>query len=117
MRELTLFVDWFLARHWQVEPTDGELDGWDEVCATLLRWVLDQPQVFCHRDYMPRNLLNAEPNPGITDTQNAVIGPNSYDPGCLFRDPFQISPTQQSDHCLEQYRQRAAAAALPTPPS
>lgn len=117
MRELNLFVDWFLARHWQVEPTDGELDGWDEICATLLRWALDQPQVFCHRDYMPRNLLIAEPNPGIIDFQDAVIGPISYDPVCLFRDAFLSWPVEQSDRWLEDYRQRAAAAGLPVPAS
>ncbi len=113
MRELALFPDWFLARHWQVEPTDAEFDGWDHVCATLIRWALDQPQVFCHRDYMPRNLMVVEPNPGIIDFQDAVIGPVSYDPVCLYRDAFLSWPDEDVDHWLESYRQQGLAAGLP----
>ncbi|NEZ03282.1 phosphotransferase [Wenzhouxiangella sp. XN201] len=115
MRELALFPDWFLARHWQVDPTDGELDAWDLVCATLIRWALDQPQVFCHRDFMPRNLMVAEPNPGIIDFQDAVRGPISYDPVCLFRDAFLSWPPEQVDGWLEHYRNKALEAGLPVP--
>ncbi len=113
MAELALFPDWFLARHWQVEPTDGELDAWDMLCATLIRWALDQPQVFCHRDYMPRNLMVTNPNPGVIDFQDAVHGPISYDPVCLFRDAFLSWPEEQVDEWLEDYRLRALDAGLP----
>ena len=115
MRELALFTDWFLERHWRVEPTDGELDAWDLVCATLIRWALDQPQVFCHRDYMPRNLMMAEPNPGIIDFQDAVRGPISYDPVCLYRDAFLSWPNERVDAWLEDYRRKAVDAGLPAP--
>ncbi len=115
MRELALFPDWFLARHWRVEPTDGELDAWDLVCATLIRWALDQPQVFCHRDYMPRNLMVSEPNPGIIDFQDAVRGPVSYDPVCLYRDAFLSWPPGRVDAWLEDYRRKALDAGLPVP--
>lgn len=114
-RELDLFPDWFVSRHWQVEPTDGELDGWDLICATLVRWALDQPQVFCHRDYMPRNLMVAKPNPGIIDFQDAVRGPISYDPVCLFRDAFLSWPSERVDGWLEAYRRKARDAGLPVP--
>ncbi len=117
LRELALFTDWFLARHWQVEPTDEEFDAWDELCATLIRWALDQPQRFCHRDFMPRNLMLAEPNPGIIDFQDAVVGPISYDPVCLFRDAFLSWPPERVDAWLEDYRQRALIAGLPVPDS
>jgi N-acetylmuramate 1-kinase len=117
MRELDLFTDWFVRRHWQVEPTEAELDDWDQVCALLIRWALDQPQVFCHRDFMPRNLMRTEPNPGIIDFQDAVIGPISYDPVCLFRDAFLSWPAEQVDQWLESYRQQALAAGLPVPES
>jgi len=113
LSELSLFTDWFLARHWRVEPTDAELDEWDHVCATLIRWALDQPQVFCHRDYMPRNLMLATPNPGIIDFQDAVIGPISYDPVCLFRDAFLSWPEEKVDRWLEHFRSRASQAGLP----
>jgi aminoglycoside/choline kinase family phosphotransferase len=115
MRELALFPDWFLSRHWQVEPTEDELDTWDLVCATLIRWAVDQPQVFCHRDYMPRNLMLADPNPGIIDFQDAVRGPISYDPVCLYRDAFLSWPPDRVDAWLEDYRRRALDAGLPAP--
>lgn len=115
LRELALFPDWFLAHHWRVEPTEDELDAWDMSCALLLRWALDQPQVFVHRDYMPRNLLVARPNPGIIDFQDAVRGPISYDPVCLFRDAFLSWPVERADAWLEDWRQQAAAAGLPVP--
>jgi len=113
LRELGLFTDWFVARHWQVEPTDAELDAWDRVCALLIRWALDQPKVFCHRDFMPRNLMFSQPNPGIIDFQDAVIGPVSYDPVCLFRDAFLSWPNDRVDAWLESYRQRARATGIP----
>ena len=112
LRELNLFTDWFVTRHWQVEATEAELDAWDRICALLIRWALDQPKVFCHRDFMPRNLMLADPNPGIIDFQDAVVGPISYDPVCLFRDAFLSWPNERVDAWLEDYRQRALAAGL-----
>ncbi|MDT8448871.1 MAG: phosphotransferase [Wenzhouxiangellaceae bacterium] len=117
LAELALFPDWFLARHWRVEPTEAELDDWEMVCMTLIRWALDQPKVFCHRDFMPRNLMDCEPNPGILDFQDAVLGPIAYDPVCLFRDAFLSWPEERVDGWLEQYRLKAAAAGLPVPPA
>ena len=115
MRELDLFVDWFVRKHWQVEPSDDELDEWDHLSALLIRWALDQTQVFCHRDFMPRNLMVIEGGPGILDFQDAVVGPISYDPVCLFRDAFLSWPEPRVDAWLEAYRQRAIAAGLAVP--
>lgn len=115
LRELSLFPDWFVARHWGVEPTDPELDDWEMICMTLIRWALDQPKVFVHRDFMPRNLMVSDPNPGILDFQDAVLGPISYDPVCLFRDAFLSWPPVRVDAWLEDYRKRALADDLPVP--
>ena len=117
LSELQLFPDWFLDRHWQIEPTEAELDDWEMICMTLIRWALDQPKVFCHRDFMPRNLMKTQPNPGVLDFQDAAIGPISYDPVCLFRDAFISWPVEHVDRWLEDYRQRALAASLPVPES
>lgn len=115
LAELSLFPDWFLARHWRVEPTETELDDWELVCMTLIRWALDQPRVFCHRDFMPRNLMISDPNPGIIDFQDAVAGPISYDPVCLFRDAFLSWEAGFVDDRLERYRTQAADAGVPVP--
>jgi len=117
LQELALFPDWFLARHWQLEASDSELDDWDQLCALLIRWALDQPQVFCHRDFMPRNLMLSEPNPGIIDFQDAVLGPISYDPVSLFRDAYLSWPPDRVDAWLEGYRLRGIESGLPLPQS
>lgn len=115
LSELELFPEWFLARHWRVEPSEAERDAWELICMTLLRWALDQPRVFCHRDFMPRNLMQVDPNPGILDFQDAVLGPISYDPVCLFRDAFLSWPPAFVDARLEGYRRAALEAGLPVP--
>jgi hypothetical protein len=115
LAEVSLFIDWFVAEHWRVQPTESELDDWELVCMTLLRWSLDQPRVFCHRDFMPRNLMLSAPNPGILDFQDAVRGPIAYDPVCLFRDAFVSWPAERVDGWLEDYRNRALNAGLPVP--
>ncbi len=116
-QELALFPDWFLARHWQVEPTPAEQRTWAGVCEMLTRSALTQPQVFCHRDFMPRNLMVTEPNPGIIDFQDAVLGPITYDPVCLFRDAFLSWPEARVDGWLEEYRRAGQAFGLPMPES
>ena len=49
---------------------------------------LAQPSVYVHRDYMPRNLMVSDPNPGVLDFQDAVYGPITYDMVSLLRDAF-----------------------------
>ncbi|GAB4173017.1 MAG: N-acetylmuramate/N-acetylglucosamine kinase [Wenzhouxiangellaceae bacterium] len=113
--ELDLFVDWFLGRHWRVEPTVAELQDWDALCDCLILTMTGQPQVFCHRDFMPRNLMYCEPNPGIIDFQDALLGPLAYDAVCLFRDAFLSWPPARVEGWLEDYRRRALEAGLPVP--
>ena len=74
-----------------------------------------QPRVLVHRDYMPRNLMISEPNPGVLDFQDAVLGPVSYDITSLFKDAFLSWPEPQVQAWLEDYwgRARAAGVALP----
>ena len=115
--ELALFTDWFLARHWQVEASADELADWDGLCNLLIHSALAQPQVFCHRDFMPRNLMRCQPNPGVIDFQDALLGPISYDPVCLFRDAFLSWPPARVDAWLEQYRSEGLRFGLPLPDS
>lgn len=115
--EMALFTEWFLARHWRVELSADELADWDRLGDLLVDSALNQAQVFCHRDYMPRNLMISEPNPGIIDFQDAVLGPISYDPVSLFRDAFLSWPQERVDTWLESYRQSGRAVGLPLPES
>ncbi|QJX02925.1 phosphotransferase [Alcanivorax sp. IO_7] len=50
-------------------PPGLDLDGdrgrrLDAVFETLIEAALAQPRVFVHRDFMPRNLMVSDPNPG-----------------------------------------------------
>lgn len=87
-RELEIFRQWFLGSHLGVQLSPGEQAGWERVCDVLVANALEQPQVCVHRDYHSRNLMLAEPNPGILDFQDAVVGPVTYDLVSLLRDCY-----------------------------
>ena len=112
-RELDLFPDWYVARHLQRELTPAQRRTWATVCQQLIDSALAQPTVYVHRDYMPRNLMRATPNPGILDFQDAVEGPITYDLISLFKDAFWSWPAPQIDGWIAHYRDLAAAAGLP----
>ena len=114
-RELALFPDWYLARHRGITLEGRALASWTAVCAALIENALAQPRVFVHRDYMPRNLMLSDPNPGVLDHQDAVYGPIAYDPICLFKDAFLSWPEDRVERGLRLYHGRALAAGLPVP--
>ena len=87
-RELGIFREWFLGRHLGLELNPGERSAWDGVCDLLVANALEQPQVCVHRDYHSRNLMVVDPNPGILDFQDAVVGPVTYDLVSLLRDCY-----------------------------
>jgi hypothetical protein len=66
---------------------------------------------------MPRNLMVSEPNPGVIDFQDAVVGPVSYDPVCLFKDAFWSWPKAFVEAGLERYWGLARALQVPVPPT
>ncbi|HSQ60280.1 MAG TPA: phosphotransferase [Acidobacteriota bacterium] len=62
-RELQLFPDWCVQREFGVTWTDEQRATWQHLCDLLVQSALAQPRVAVHRDWMPRNLMIAEPNP------------------------------------------------------
>ena len=71
MRELQLFPDWYVAQHRGLVLTDAERQTLDQAFATIVAHNLSVPQVYVHRDYMPRNLLvNQAGSLGIVDFQD-----------------------------------------------
>jgi len=111
--EMALFPQWYVGRHLGAELTPDQAAALERVFGLLIASATAQPQVFVHRDYMPRNLMRSDPNPGVLDFQDAVIGPISYDVVSLLRDAF-ISWDEELvlDWCV-RYWERAAAAGLP----
>lgn len=114
-RELALFPDWYLAREVNLKLSPSQQQLWDKTCALLIDNAVNQTQVFVHRDFMPRNLMDSQPNPGILDFQDALWGPISYDITCLFKDAFLSWPLEQVDRWLEAYWNEARAAELKVP--
>ena len=115
-RELSLFPDWYLERHLAMTP-DADCRATLEAIGTrLVACALAQPQVYVHRDYMPRNLMLSDPNPGILDFQDAVFGPITYDVVSLFRDAFVSWDEARVREWVARYWEAAKRAALPVQP-
>ena len=116
-RELSLFPDWYLARHRGVTLTDKQQATLDNAFNLIVAHNLAAPSVFVHRDFMTRNLMAptlgtgvsslppegalaalgrpgggsdgaADAPLGVLDFQDAVYGPITYDIASLLRDAF-----------------------------
>ncbi|MGY2439092.1 aminoglycoside phosphotransferase family protein [Pseudomonas sp. SDO52101_S400] len=112
-RELELFPEWYVKRELGIEFDATQQQQWQQVSDLLIDSALAQPKVLVHRDYMPRNLMLSEPNPGVLDFQDAVYGPVTYDVTCLFKDAFLSWPEERVRGWLENYWQQASALNIP----
>lgn len=112
-RELQLFPEWYVQRHLGVELSPKQQAAWQRVSQLLIDSALAQPKVLVHRDYMPRNLMLSEPNPGVLDFQDAVYGPVTYDVTSLFKDAFLSWPEARVRAWLEDYWRQARAVGIP----
>ena len=114
-RDLDLFPQWYVGRHLGIELAPRQREALERVFRSILAANLAQPRVYVHRDYMPRNLMVCEPNPGILDFQDATYGPISYDIASLFRDAFVSWDEERVLDGTIRYWEKARAAALPVP--
>lgn len=113
LRELHLFPDWYVAKHLGVTLSEQQRAVLSAAFETILANNLAQPQVYVHRDYHSRNLMVAEPNPGILDFQDAVYGPITYDLVSLYRDAYIRWDEEQQLDWLIRYWEDARRARLP----
>src|SRR5712671_1473040 len=112
-REMNLFPEWYLSKHLKISPTQEQNRILENTFRLLVKSALAQPAVYVHRDYMPRNLMRSEPNPGVLDFQDAVHGPITYDIVSLLRDAFlSWEEGQVLDWCV-RYWEKAKRAGLP----
>ena len=86
--ECDLFADWYVARHLRLTLSAAQRQLLADMVKLIISRNVAQPAVYVHRDYMPRNLMVTEPNPGVIDFQDAVYGPITYDLVSLTRDAF-----------------------------
>jgi len=112
-REMQLFPDWYVARHRGRPLREEQKQALEGIFSTLARSALAQPKVYVHRDYMPRNLMVCEPNPGVLDFQDAVSGPIPYDMVSLLRDAFLSWEEDQVLDWTARYWEKAKRAGLP----
>ena len=115
-RELELFPEWYVKRELGIEFDAAQQTLWQNVTQLLIDSALAQPKVLVHRDYMPRNLMLSEPNPGVLDFQDAVYGPVTYDVTCLFKDAFLSWPEKRVHGWLESYWKQASELDIPVQP-
>ena len=112
-RELDLFPEWYLRRHLGIELDSRQRQSLETVFRLVLANNLAQPRTYVHRDFMPRNLMLTEPNPGVLDFQDAVYGPITYDVACLFKDAFVSWDEQRILDWTIRYWEKARRAGLP----
>ena len=118
-RELSLFPDWYIAKHLQVELTAAQQQTLAAMFALIINANLAEQRVYVHCDYMPRNLMASETapetNPGVIDFQDALYGPISYDVASLYRDAFISWEEEQVLDGTIRYWEKARKAGLPVP--
>ena len=112
-RELALFPEWCVKREFGVTWTDAQQRAWDATCRLLIDSALAQPVVAVHRDWMPRNLMVCDPNPGILDFQDAVAGPITYDVASMIRDAFLSWDEPREIDWAVRWWEQARRAGLP----
>jgi aminoglycoside/choline kinase family phosphotransferase len=112
-REMTLFPEWYVAKHLKKDLSGTQKETLEKIFQVLVKSALAQPTVYVHRDYMPRNLMVCEPNPGVLDFQDAVLGPITYDVVSLFRDAFLSWEEAQVLDWTVRYWEKAKKARLP----
>ncbi|HMO45489.1 MAG TPA: phosphotransferase [Rubrivivax sp.] len=112
-RELALFPEWCVQREFGLQWGEAEQARWQKVCRALIDSALAQPVVAVHRDWMPRNLMVAAPNPGILDFQDAVRGPVTYDVASLLRDAFISWDEEREIDWAARYWSEAKRAGVP----
>ena len=113
LREMRLFPEWYIAKHLNVTLTDKQHAKLEECFRRILANNLAQPRVYVHRDYHSRNLMVAEPNPGILDFQDAVYGPITYDLASLFKDAYIRWEEAEIMDWLIRYWEKARETGLP----
>jgi len=90
-RELSLFPDWYLGQHRGLQVEGKMRATLDSTFQKVVERNLAVPNIYVHRDFMPRNLMMpVAPHLalGVLDFQDAVYGPITYDVASLMRDAF-----------------------------
>jgi hypothetical protein len=114
-REIDLFPEWYVSRHRGYRMNDRQREIVGACFERIIAHNLAEQRVFVHRDFMPRNLMVSNPNPGVIDFQDALYGPVSYDIACLMRDAFVSWGESFVLDVTIRYWEKARKAGIPVP--
>ena len=107
LQEMELFQEWFLTKHLSLQLTANDNSLLNDTFQALVNNALQQPQVFVHRDFHSRNLMQIEGKyPGIIDYQDAVLGPITYDLVSLLRDCYIQWPNEKVTKIAKNFYKR-----------
>jgi len=113
-RELSLFSEWFLRRHLDVDTGGSNGKILSAAYSFLGEHFEQHSPVFVHRDYHSRNLMRTrERNPGVIDFQDAVAGPAAYDVVSLLRDVYVEWPEERVEQWMRDYHGMALSRGVP----
>ena len=108
--ELDIFHEWFL-NVGGGPALRSNLEDFHKACQPLVNGILEQPNVFVHRDFHCRNLLLLDGGrAGVIDFQGAMSGPLTYDLASLLRDCYQDNPRDWVEWKAIQYKKRIEEA-------
>lgn len=103
--ELNIFTQWLLNQHLNIHLSKAENEDLTRCFTLLTSAIIEQPQVFMHRDYHSRNIMLINDDQlGIIDFQDAVQGPITYDLVSLLRDCYVRWPSELIAPLIENYR-------------
>jgi N-acetylmuramate 1-kinase len=122
-RELSLFPDWYVREHRGMTLDDQQTRTLQAQFRLLVERNLMAPQVYVHRDFMPRNLMILSDQAraqragkgsalGVLDFQDAVYGPSTYDIASLMRDAFLSWDEEFVLDMIVRYWEKARKAGL-----
>ena len=107
-RELSIFPQWCLQGHLNIELDLQDKSDWQTLTNLLANVFSEQPQTFVHRDFHSRNLMVlGDLNLGLIDFQGAVRGPMTYDWVSLLRDCYVDMPAPQMKALFQELRTSA----------
>ena len=112
-QELALFRDWYVARRLGRKLSPAQARVLAAAFRLIVAQNLGEPRVYVHRDYHSRNLMVSEPNPGVLDFQDAVVGPITYDLVSLLRDAYITWDEERQIDWAVRYWERARKRGLP----
>lgn len=107
MQEMSLFQTWFIDELLALKLSEQEKQLILDTQKMIANQVLQQKQVYVHRDFHSRNLMIVEKNKAlkiaVIDFQDAVIGAITYDAVSLLKDCYIEWSEQNRKKYLENY--------------